>query len=149
MGKRKRMINTDNVGTKTEERAIQADRPFWQTEPCPPWCTVSHADGDGPDDRWHFSSYEGRVACTLVEPYLYARENGEKIVYPVEVETSVWQDYREVEPHIHVGLDHLEGRLDLALNLTLDETRQLAKNLDEALRLAETPRKGARKLRSA
>lgn len=29
------------------------DRPEWQQSECPPWCTVTHADADHPDDRAH------------------------------------------------------------------------------------------------
>lgn len=34
-------------------------RPYWQDQPCPPWChmTVPHQDGDRPEDRVHMAPF--------------------------------------------------------------------------------------------
>ena len=40
----------------TQDREA-APRPYWQDQPCPPWCLMSvpHRDSDMPDDRYHLS----------------------------------------------------------------------------------------------
>lgn len=127
--------------------------PYWQTEPCPPWCwhnTSSeegrrdhHSDEDHPEDRMCFSHWQGTVTLTLLEPYVYRREgrcdNESVEVYPAEVQVSVQQMHREAAPRVTMLLSHLEGQSkDAEVDLTLTEARRLVKKLSKALRLAES-----------
>jgi hypothetical protein len=45
-------------------------RPRWLHEPCPPWCTTIHREGDAPEDRHHDS------APTYVPVVIGVRESG-------------------------------------------------------------------------
>jgi hypothetical protein len=124
----------------------KSNQPYWQTEPCPPWCWHAldkdkpHEDDDHPEDRRHFSRWQGQVTLTLMPAHVYLRNNDPKdaYVYPVEAQVYLEQRHREVEPRVGVIVEHLNGRLDTELDLTLAEARKLVKRLSKAIALAES-----------
>jgi len=46
-------MGDDVVGEGSDEGA--AERPRWQSAPCPQWCVRDHREEDHPDDRYHQS----------------------------------------------------------------------------------------------
>lgn len=113
------------MGGKTHER------PFWQHEPCPPWCTRRHQATDHPDDRTHFSDWEASMLLGLMEPDFV---QGEKEVHVYEPELKVFleQGWREVEPQVHAQVNERD-----TLKLTVAEARALGETLSKAADLAE------------
>lgn len=96
-------------------------RAIWQSEPCPPWCTVVHRDDDHPDDRYHDSAALQVPAIVLERdreagPGRWVREPAE-----ITIVTSRHADTVDV-----VTLIGRDDRLDQQLSLTPEGAARLA-----------------------
>jgi hypothetical protein len=106
-------------------------RPYWQVEPCPPWCGCTHDDSDHPEDRHHFSRWEADVVLTLEEAHVYRRADGDTDVEPFQIEVSLAQGWRENGPRVHMSEQGGKPR-----ELTPVEAERLGRVLLKAVRLA-------------
>lgn len=99
------------------------DRPTWQTQPCPPWCTwAPHGEDELPEDRHHTSTtYKRNLA--LERPVKAGP--GEDSWEPEYVGTYLWQHVREAEPTITL----CKGESNEGFRLTLDDAEVLAELL--------------------
>lgn len=84
---------------------MHEERPTWLREPCPPWCTGEHWEGDHPDDRVHRSgltTLAGFLARGAV-PTEFEEEPAHLVVQvlrPVGGATT-WVQVREAEGAHH------------------------------------------------
>lgn len=112
------------------------DRPYWQAQPCPPWCWRGHKDSDPPPDRTHFSQWDGEVVMSLADWTEDAVKPGggiRKYLEPPTVQLHLAQGWRESEPHVVVGPEVGDPRW----NVTLAEARHLAEVLVKAADLGD------------
>lgn len=114
--------------------------PYWQTKPCPPWCSrvvdkEAHADADGVPDRQCFSDWQGRVDLTLVEePYDEWYQHRTRGWIEAEyANIYLVQHYREVDPRVWLG----RSDTGHGWHLTAGEARAIADQLVKAADLAE------------
>lgn len=117
----------------------KSNRPYWQTEPCPPWCFHSdrtHADDDRPEDRIHFSRWSGEVILTLLPAEVTRNRGQDPFVEPAEMRVSLLLKHRETEPRVVLATEGMPEAKDIDADLTLDEARTLVRYLTKALRLA-------------
>ena len=116
-----------------------SQRPFWQTEPCPAWCTNDHHDSDFFEDRDHWVNGAG------IDLGLYRTEYGEGKIGPGELILSATQHYRDAEPEVGLtvpvtkpGTRH-DTAGDQDLQMTVAEARQLRDALSELLAAIASP----------
>lgn len=140
MGKRKRMIKLDVATTQSgAQMQFRGDRPYWQTQPCPKWCSGSHEVGDGGSDRTHMGLW-----CREVQLGLYDAKHlrfDDERVYDVPADLTIYlrQGYREVEARVIAEPTHTRNDLS-GLELTLQEAKRLAGALLAAVERAEDVR---------
>ena len=112
------------------------ERPYWQDQPCPPWChmIVPHQDHNPPEDRFHLSSIHD-VTLTLEAPDVirFPDKNGGTVleVSPSFITASLWQGWREREARVvltHAATHDIE--------LTVAEAGELAEALAGLVRQA-------------
>lgn len=105
-------------------------RPFWQPQPCPPWCAFDedHSPDDAYVDRSHYSAYR-EIALTVEDP---TDRDPRDAVEPTVARIELNQHYREIEPRIWLGKDETRQ----GMHLTLGEARQLADELMRAVDMA-------------
>lgn len=143
MGKRKCMVTMDDTRITELEEQLKtvADRPYWQDRPCPPWCSGHHLDDDHPDDRRHYSHWEGEVVLSLAEPHIHYRANPDgthdSVVDPAELQVYVLQGVRENAPRVQLSTFVVDHR-GLEIDMTVKEARKLRAHLDTAIALAES-----------
>lgn len=118
-----------------------APRPYWQDQPCPPWCSGGHSDNDEGADRIHLA-FAAVLTLNLEDPVtglVPGQEEGsrELIAEPSGLEVYIGQGYRESEPYLKVNLQLASGML--GARFTLGEVRQLIENLEDAVRQASEP----------
>jgi hypothetical protein len=102
-----------------------SDRPYWLTTSCPKWCTEQHEAGDAVNRREHRSEELGALILTPMG----TRHSAE----PVNGWVYLVQGYREIGPLVHIHQEH-----KVVLICTLDEARQLAAAILDAVRLGES-----------
>jgi hypothetical protein len=127
--------HTDQVLSQMAIEATQ-DRPYWQTEPCPPWCWREHKDSDPPPDRTHFSEWDGEVVMSLVDwtdDVLNPGGRTPKYLGPPILQLHLAQGWRESEPHVVVGPEIGHRRW----NVALAEAHHLAEVLVKAADLGD------------
>lgn len=93
-----------------------AGQPFWQTEPCPLWCTEHHQDHHIVDEREHYSDMLSAIGLTLANAYEYVVDDevhGQQASLGVYVE----QGYREIAPRIVIEPAHKQtgSRYDITV----------------------------------
>lgn len=117
-------------------------RPFWLTEPCPPWCAAEHLDTDHDHDRHHES--DGVEVALSMHRAQYVEVGRDAVGEPLRFDTSIVQGYREREPHISVWR-HLHtsertpgGHVILATDLTLDEAERFANGILDKVKEARS-----------
>ena len=141
------MIHFDEVPKTNSDDQAEARRkqPYWQEIPCPDWC-IEKKDGhdaeEGGEDRVHLGG-PGELVTLITED---AKTFDGSRAYPVSAEVGLIQGYREIAPRVSLFFNHHQSQ---SVHLTLDEARDLADLLVRTARLAETPRKAPRLLRSA
>jgi len=107
--------------------------PYWQTEPCPTWCSKGHEASDHPEDRKHWTATDGhRVPLTFLGLQRNADNTGWYDDPPI-MDVYMVQHIREAEPRISLSVNEAP-----ATDLTLSEARQLQDALGELLGLAAT-----------
>jgi hypothetical protein len=131
-------FTANDICTEQDAAARPASRPYWQDQPCPPWCSDRHSDDDEGADRLHLA-FAAALTLTLEDPVtalVPGQEEGsrELIAEPSGLEVYIRQDYRESEPHLKVNLQLASGML--GARFTLGEARQLIENLEDAVRQA-------------
>lgn len=116
-----------------------AQRPFWQSKPCPSWCQATHSDlGEwGYTDRNHFAILNG-IDLSLYDAEGTKDENGEYEFHLPYLGLSAQQHYRDAEPHILLEVpveDKQQHRTyDIKdVRLTVAEARALRDGLTELL----------------
>ena len=117
-----------------------AERPYWQDQPCPPWCTmvVPHQDHDRPEDRFHLGVIHD-ITLTLEAGYVVRFPDGKggtvQEVSPSFINAGLWQGWREREARVllvHAGTHDIE--------LTISEARELTGALSTLLdQVVEVP----------
>lgn len=128
------------------EATSTAGRPFWQTEPCPSWCTASsslagHQDGDDYPDRDHFRS------GAVVPLSLYTAIGVVDVEQPTGapwLTVNLSQHYRVAAPDVIlcVPIDGDEYR-EHEVRLTVAEARQLVAALLDTLAELDATERGA------
>jgi hypothetical protein len=121
--------------------------PWWQHQPCPPWCVATkdgrgHRAADGVPDRNHWSEWEGKVNLSLVDVSLAElRECAlhDEDPEPEYASVTLSQHYRETDPRILLG----QSERPHVWDLTVSEARALADQLVKAADLAEGHQGGA------
>jgi hypothetical protein len=98
---------------------MAAGCPWWQTRPCPSWCTGNHRDLDAPGDRRHGNAFDDHIPLTT-EPADMA-EGPERIWDPAAVFVSLDQPVLAAEPTLVVTHN---GTTDI--HLTLAEAGEFA-----------------------
>jgi len=114
---------------------INDDQPeahlFWQTEPCPTWCSNGHEASDHPDDRKHWTAPDDRrLQLTLYGLQRNADNTGWYDDPPI-MDVYLMQHVREAEPRISISVNEAP-----ATDLTLSEARRLADVLRDLLQTA-------------
>ncbi|MGH3861942.1 DUF6907 domain-containing protein [Actinokineospora sp.] len=105
--------------------------PWWQSEPCPPWCGGLHSANDHPLDRVHISEWSSEIPLSLAE--LDVLRGASDILYSVRfVSTYVQQRIRDARPTVLLSVDG-KGELEV----TLTEANAIAEALLSAVRRAE------------
>jgi hypothetical protein len=111
-------------------------RPYWQDQPCPPWCgmVVPHQDHVRPEDRYHMSPITD-VTLTLeaADVLRFPDGTGGTVleVSPSFITASLVQGWREREARVfltHAGTHDIE--------LTVAEAAELAEALSGLVREA-------------
>lgn len=119
-------------------------RPYWQDQPCPPWChlAIPHQDHDSPDDRFHMAPFHD-VQLTLEAPDVTRIPSADgKValeVSPSFITAGLIQGWRDREAH--VTLVHAESH---DIELTIAEAAELAEALADLVRQATEAGGGAR-----
>lgn len=110
---------------------VAPPRAYWQTGPCPAWCSLKHLDCDHSTDREHHGSY---LSTALMEskPIQYGpNATGPKYTYkPLELMMCLVQPVRSAEPTI----DLVASDDEFATTVTLDEAEQISRNFAELVR---------------
>lgn len=128
-------LNTEEIGNhKVSTPDVSSPRPYWQAEPCPPWCLGGHLNEHSSDDRKHFSEWTQPVQLTLHDPVIH-RGDGEILAEPVELLVHVIQHNRETAPRVVVEPEIKTEGLD-TLHLTEAEALRLSEALAAGVRLA-------------
>jgi len=111
-------------------------RPYWQDQPCPPWChmLVGHQDHDRPEDRFHMAPFHD-IQLTLEAADVIripsADGNGALEVSPSFITAGLIQGWRDREARVtlvHAATHDIE--------LTVAEAAELAEALTECVRQA-------------
>jgi hypothetical protein len=114
--------------------------PYWQTQPCPPWCRGDHQDAEiSCVERLHYSRFTGETVLTVMDPDVHDRGAGRepRFTYdPREVHVYLEQHVREAEPR--VKLEEPAGTSRIDMDLTLAEAERIARHLLRAVRLARS-----------
>ncbi|MEU5990364.1 hypothetical protein ABZ806_15460 [Spirillospora sp. NPDC047418] len=126
--------------TGVQSEAKTSIRPTWLPEGCPPWCgwQDDHREHDHYDDRIHTGGWASVIMTVARDLELYSPVDEP----PSTLDASLYQHFREVEPHIEITRD---GRAT-DLQLTLDEAEDFVR---QVLRLVATGRAGHSVARSA
>ncbi|WP_433272622.1 DUF6907 domain-containing protein [Actinosynnema sp. CS-041913] len=136
--------DTTLVACSEEDRMMCERKVFWLDAPCPPWCDGLHADHDDPDDRGHYSSWQGRVP--LINEKAETCDDLLKGPFqPEYVALHIRQMVRENGAMIWCGL----GETAKGWHLTPAEARTLAKVLMEAANLTSIAPKMAPSIKAA
>jgi Domain of unknown function (DUF6907) len=104
----------------------EAPYPYWQVQPCPPWCmmTVPHQDHDMTADRVHASAFR-HIDLTLEDARTDRSGPGRKLVCePAHLAVQLIQEYRERDPRVVVTVNS-----ETDLYLTVAEAAGLAQGL--------------------
>jgi hypothetical protein len=111
-------------------------RPYWQDQPCPPWChtLVGHQDHDRPEDRHHMAPFHDiqltlEAADVIRTPSADGRVALE--VSPSFITAGLIQGWRDREAHVtlvHAATHDIE--------LTVAEAAELAEALTDCVRQA-------------
>ena len=112
-------------------------QPFWQTEPCAPFCVVEHLSVDGTQDR--YCEGPSKVVPLALENARYVENQARREAYgvPVNFEVAARHVIREREPIIvvwHTTEDHLT----ITHRLTLDEAEEFANGILDAVKAARS-----------
>lgn len=116
--------------------AVAAPRPFWQTEPCPAWCTNRHEDSDQHGDRSHWAP------VASVDLALYTAKGGEGEYGSGELLIGATQHYRAAEPEIDLTVPTTRGTSYIAsgeqgVRMSVDEARAVRDQLSQLLGLID------------
>ncbi|PRX90851.1 DUF6907 domain-containing protein [Allonocardiopsis opalescens] len=112
---------------------VQADeRPYWQTRPCPTWCSSGHARDESIADALHMSHDFFEIVATT-EPPICDTYAGERYVEAQAFDVSLSQYELEREPRVWLGLN----QTSTGLKLTLGEASALADALRKLVDAAE------------
>ncbi len=98
----------------------QAGHPYWQTEPCPTWCSKGHEASDHPVDRNHWSATDGHRLPLTFLGLQRTPDNTGWYDDPPTMDVYMLQHVREAEPRISLSVNEAP-----ATDLTLSEARQL------------------------
>ena len=116
-------------------------RPFWQTEPCPPWCDTTHRDEDYHEDRDHFV-HGDPVGLNLYRTDLVNGEHG-----PGELLVGLTQHYREAEPEVDLTVPATTPKYgpyvatgEQGVRMTVAEARALRDRLSLLLAMTDDER---------
>lgn len=96
----------------------RSTRPFWQTEPCPPWCSTGHEASEQQEDRKHWSATE-RLPLTL-HGLQRKPDNSGWYDDPPILDVYLVQQVREAEPRVSLSVNEAPPT-----DLTLSEARHL------------------------
>lgn len=107
-------------------------RPYWLTEPCPPWCLDDHqAFAEEPPSLWfHLSEPLADLQLTTEPEKLEI--GGEATYNPWVVDVHLEQRVREIGPRVVLA----NACSPTQIHFTPDEAQQLADALVKAVRLA-------------
>ncbi len=120
-------------GVTATDTGPQTGRPYWQTEPCPTWCSKGHEASDHPVDRNHWSATDGhRLPLTFLGLQRTPDNTGWYDDPPI-MDVYMVQHVREAEPRISISVNEAP-----ATDLTLSEARRLQDAVGELLGLAAT-----------
>jgi hypothetical protein len=125
-------------------------RPYWQTEPCPAWCTWTHRDNDNDTDRNHCSTgtsdeFPLSLHDSVYVPAVPASKTAhgreiEAFSYPHNIELSVQQGYRESEAMIDMFVPKAVAG---DVHLTPAEARHLIASLTRLVDMVDPQQSGA------
>jgi hypothetical protein len=122
------------------EPAAAPRRPFWQTEPCPAWCTEDHEARDFFGDRQHWWTVDAEIDLTMCQSQYPGEVWG-----PGSMALATHQHYREAEPVVDLVVPTLEPsgtRItngEQGVQMTVAEARQLRDTLSELLAAIASP----------
>ena len=111
-----------------------AGRPYWQEQPCPPWChmLVGHQDHDRPEDRHHMAPFHDIQLTLEAADVIRVPSADGKValeVSPSFITAGLIQGWRDREAHI--TLVHA-GTHDILL--TISEAAELIEALTDCVR---------------
>lgn len=130
------MAETVAIPAVNGSPAAPTERPYWQDQPCPPWChlLVGHQDHDQPDDRVHMAPFHD-IQLTLeaadVIRIPFADGSGALEVSPSFITAGLSQGWRDREPTI--SLIHC-GQHDILF--TVAEAAEMIEALTDCVRQA-------------
>jgi hypothetical protein len=104
-------------------------RPYWLSQPCPPWCAAEHRDYDQDSDRDHRGDQARVVLLTENADYAIVNTVPDN-VQAAEMRASLDQGQRDAEPR--VAISH-NGEPEVML--TLGEADELAGRLLDLVKL--------------
>ena len=109
-------------------------RPYWQDQPCPPWCqmVVGHEDHDRPEDRVHMAPFHDiQLALEPADVIRIPSAHGQVAleVSPSFITAGLIQGWRDREAHVtlvHAGTHDIK--------MTVAEAAELAEALTDCVR---------------
>ena len=115
-------------------------RPFWQTEPCPPWCTDTHRPDDFFEDRNHWA-HSLDVDLNLYRTEYCGGEYG-----PGQLMVGLTQHYRDAEPEVDLTVPRTTPKSgpyvaegEQGVRMSLAEARALRDRLSQILAAVDVP----------
>lgn len=120
-------------------------RPYWQTEPCPPWCVevaigCGHRDNENGFERACVSGNGSEITLTTMDAWVVDVGHSRPAVHPTKAAVYLLQEPLEERPRVrlHTSGGNGKGPYDL----TLKEARELAEALVALVELAEVNQAG-------
>jgi len=98
----------------------QDGHPFWQTEPCPTWCSKGHEASDHPEDRKHWNDTDGQRLQLTLHALERNPDTGGWYDDPPVLDVYLVQHVREAEPGINLSFNEAT-----ATSLTMAEADRL------------------------
>jgi hypothetical protein len=118
----------------TTPPVIGTTRPFWLSDPCPPWCDgAGHSDQDAHEDRRHLL-FGAEVTLSLCDA---DQSPAGAEVEPLYLWLAARQHYRAAEPDVAIVVPlpakHPGDPVEHEVRMTVAETRALRDGLTELL----------------
>ncbi|CAL9396251.1 hypothetical protein SUDANB121_01369 [Nocardiopsis dassonvillei] len=123
--------NDKNINKRQSELVtpgrLDRKRPYWQTTPCPEWCTRSHGRLNSIDEAVHASRQEAEFILSTQKSEI--KKTGHlTTIPPIEISTSLRKNHFEAEPRIVMTISS-DWKKVLERSLSIPEAKKLKKDL--------------------